>query len=272
VPHKDIVIVPVFSRPEMLWFCLDRLAVCPEIGDMDIRVYIDAHDAIRTAPPRAEIENVLGRFPSLSLNVIWRRPHAYQGNTFNVMTAYDEAYHTDAEFVYLVEDDVAVNPDFFAWHRKAQAAGDWVCSIASRSLKAAAVSDNGYATNRSYASIGVCWRRANLAPIVQHANAEYFRDMIHYIGRTFRDGRADQYTEQDGLIERIISRGSGLVVWPSDWPRCHHLGWYGYHRWNCPRPTGSLEQRYEYVKRMAHDPSALKVLCKNVIDVEPVTA
>ncbi len=269
---KDIVIVPTFSRPEMLWFCLDRLSACPEIAGMDIRVYVDAHDTIRIAPPRAEIENVVGRFTNLPITVLWRNHHPYDGNTFNVLEAYRDAYPTDAEFVYLVEDDVAVNPDFFAWHRKAHAMDDWFCSVASRCLKAAAVRDDGYAVNRSYASIGVGFRRERLVAVVEHANAEYYRDMQGYIGRAFPDGRADQYTEQDGVIERIISRGTLQTVWPADWPRCSHIGWYGYHRWNCPRPQGSLEQRYEYVKRMVRDPEGLKALSKNVIDVETVSA
>jgi hypothetical protein len=268
---KDIVIIPTYSRPEMLWLCLEHLAKCPEISGMDVRIYVDAHDAVRTAPPVPEINEVLARFPHLPLTVNWRTRHRYDGNTFNVMTAYAEAHTTDAEFVYLVEDDVMVRPDFFAWHRGAQAAGQWFCSIASRFLKQGGrLHDDGYIVDNRYASIGVCFKRENLAPIVEHAHQHYFGNMSGYLNTVFKDGRADQFTEQDGLITRVMERGRLLSIWPTNEPRAFHQGFYGYHRWNCPRPQGTLEQRYEYVKRVSRDPAALKALSKNVNDVEAV--
>lgn len=268
---KDVVIIPTYSRPELLWLCLEYLSKCPGIGGMDVRVYVDAHDAVRTAPPVPEINEVLARFRHLSLTVTWRERHRYDGNTFNVMTAYAEVYATDAEFVYLVEDDVMVQPDFFAWHRAAQASGDWFCSIASRFLKQGGRLHDGYIVDHRYASIGVCFKRANLSTIVKHAHQYYFGNMGGYLNTVFKDGRADQFTEQDGLIERIMERGRLLSIWPTNEPRAFHQGWYGYHRWNCPRPQGTLEQRYEYVKRVTSDASTLKALARHTNDVEAVT-
>jgi hypothetical protein len=275
---RDIVLIPTFSRPEMLWFCLERLERCSETRDLDLRVYVDAHDAIRTGPPTAEIADVLSRFTHLPLTVTWRERHPHQGNSYNVMMAYKEAYESQAEHVYLVEDDVMVYENFFAWHKEAQQSGDWFCSVASRFLKQGGrrIEDaqwgREFIADHRYASIGVCFKREKLAHIVEHANQHYFQHMNSYINTVFRDGRADQFTEQDGLIERIMLQNKFESIWPGDRPRCAHVGWYGYHRWNCPRPQGTLEKRHEEVKRIASDPQSLRMLSKHVNDVEPVTA
>jgi hypothetical protein len=265
---KDIVIIPTFSRPEMLWLCLERLRACPETKHMDIRVYVDNHDAVRTNPPSAEIGRVIEMHSDLPITLNWRKPHPFGGNTFNVLEAYREAYEESAEYVFLVEDDVMVNPDFFAWHYEAQETGDWASSIASRCLKGGAVQEQ-YIVNRSFASIGCCFKRERLELIAPHACAAYYRDMVGYMRLAFpQDGRADQYTEQDGLIERIISK-NGYSIWPVE-PRCTHVGWYGYHRWNSTRPAGSLDERYHHVRRVISDPELLKAASNNVVDVETV--
>lgn len=258
----------------MLWLCLERLSDCPEIQDLDLHVYVDCHDAIRTAPPKAEVEGVLAKFSYLPIQVFFRAAHPYDGNTYNVMMAYAEAYARDSEFVYLVEDDVMVDPNFFAWHQKAQRQGEakWFCSIGSRCLKNSTPYGDDYVLASGYASIGVCFKRENLAAIVEHANPHYFRHMSSYIGTALKDSRADQYTEQDGLIERIIAKMRAPVIWPTrETSVCHHVGYYGYHRWNSARPQGALEKRYEFLKVAIGDPERLRGLAKNVSDVESVT-
>lgn len=262
---KDIVIVPTFSRPEMLWFCLERLFACPETLGLDVKVYVDAHANVVLPDSTKDLQRVQTMFPNAQFN--WRQPHKHDGNTFNVMMAYKEAYEAGAKFIFLVEDDVIVDEEFFAWHAAAQLKFPF-CSVASRCLKGGAVQDD-YVVSSSYASIGVCWYRDSLATVVEHATPFYFRNMSGYLNTVFRDGRADQYTEQDGLIERIIQHNRAQVIFPQQ-PHCSHIGWYGYHRWNCPRPTGTLEQRYRAVRDAATNPDILKNLAKHVNDVEPV--
>jgi hypothetical protein len=268
---KDIVIVPTFSRPEMLWFCLERLAACPETPDLDIKVYVDAHSNVPLPDRRAELGRVQSMFPWAQFT--WRVPHTYDGNTFNVMMAYKEAYASGARHVYLVEDDVMVDPDFFAWHKKAHEQGTWFCSVASRCLKDSSVwgDHQEYIVTSGYASIGVCWPRENLKAVAEHAHEHYFKNMGGYLGLVFKDGRADQFTEQDGLIERIIQRSKLRVIFPRE-PRAFHTGWFGYHRWNCPRPQGTLEERYRYVKNAVTNPEILRQLARDVKDVEAVRA
>jgi hypothetical protein len=53
-------------------------------------------------------------------------------------------------------------------------------------------------------------------------------------------------------------------------PKCAHIGWYGYHRENCPRPAGSLQERYEIVKAVAENPEKMKAFSRGVVDVDSV--
>ena len=83
-----------------------------------------------TSRPGSDIEEVLGKFPQLPLQVGYRPPHQYPGNSYHVLMAYRDAYETDAEHVFLIEDDVLIHPEFFDWHRVMHAERELGCSIA----------------------------------------------------------------------------------------------------------------------------------------------
>ena len=59
-----------------------------------------------------------------------------------------------------------VAPDFFTWHYAAQETGDWFCSIASRCRKPSLPVGSEYLKCTSYASIGVCFKREKLEPVI----------------------------------------------------------------------------------------------------------
>src|SRR6476661_5195277 len=115
---QDILIIPTFDRPEFLWLCLDHIVACPEAGELDIRVYVDNHTF--HPPPLVAIRSVLENFPQLHIALVVQNPHDYAGNSFNLLTAYKEAFESDANLVFMVEDDVMVRPNFFEWHRQVQ--------------------------------------------------------------------------------------------------------------------------------------------------------
>lgn len=241
---RDLVAIPTYSRPEMLWHCLEHLAACPEAaaGDLDLVVFVDNH--VHRPPPLEEIGQVLPRFPGVA--VVARAPHAYRGNSFNVMKAYEQGLAEGRERVFLVEDDVMVEPDFFRWHREVQEAEQLFCSIG--------ISRPGVTiTTEMFASLGVCFRRGPLELVVGHANVAYFSNMNHYCQRTFRAG-PNVGTEQDGLILRVMKQAKGTARFaPQDAPKARHIGWYGYNRGLHGRPAGPLQARYETVAaRLTH--------------------
>lgn len=234
---RDLVIIPTFSRPEMLQHCLEHLMAVPEIGDYDRAVFVDNHTM--RPPPWEEIKQVMVRFPDVV--VVARPPNPYRGNSCNVMTAYQQVREEGRERVFLVEDDVMVSPDFFRWHLETQREKPF-CSIG--------VSRPGVTrTTEMYASLGVCFSRESLGLIVPHAVPEYFRNMNQYCGKHFRGG-PNVGTEQDGLILRIMKQAKGLAIF-ADPPVARHIGWYGYNRGLHARPKGGLQERYAAVAERA---------------------
>ena len=261
----DIVIVTTYNRPEYLRVCLEYLEKAEGIESKEIWICIDRGRVLYR-----EICEVLCDFPKLRIRTFVRDAHTYHGNTYNTMEAYKEAYASNANFVYLVEDDVLVRPDFFKWHEAVQSRSDFFCSIAYRCIRNGEArtdinDETAYFTSRrDYASIGVCWRRERLAPVVEHARDEYYKDLSGYLAQHFPNNRfQDCFTEQDGLIMRILGVQHGNICWPYN-PRAFHIGFNGYNR---PRGT-----RYttEEIKSIIHDAAKVKEADRDFHDIEVV--
>jgi hypothetical protein len=241
----------------MLWLCLEHFAACPESADVRVWVYVDAH-VNQPSVPREEILAVVKKFPQLSVEVTFRAPHRYLGNSFNVLMAYKDAYQSKAQHVFLIEDDVVISPGFFAWHR-AQHDGHLLgCSIAIEKGP----------RQGPYASLGVCFRREVLQVVVPHCNDAYFRSMEGYIReRFFSKGKPALDYEQDGLIARLLD---GYKVAWAQTPLAQHVGWYGYHRARSTRPKGSLEDRYRQIRHVLSDSHLLRVWSRDFGDIVPL--
>ncbi|PWT91202.1 MAG: hypothetical protein C5B54_05715 [Acidobacteria bacterium] len=251
---QDLLIIPTYDRPEFLWWCLDHLMACPEITDLQVRLHIDHHH--RKPPPLYEIREVLWHFPRLHLHVYICPSHTFAGNSYNVMMAYQEAYRTQARYVFMVEDDVLVAPQFFQWHRQVQATEAPVCSMGVRRP-----------SHGSFVSLGVCFPREELIRLLTHCRIEYFTQMEAYCRRVFPPSSFG--TEQDGLWARLLAHEK--LVW-ADPPLVQHVGWYGYHRTKSRRPAGSVGDRYRMIQRVLASPTALQEWVKDFhdIDVRPL--
>lgn len=276
---NDIVLVPTYYRPEYLSLCLEYLSKARGIETKEVWVCQDfrQHDEHRHYIEEQWTAAVIDDWrKKLSIRFIRSTPHIFQGNTQNVMEAYRRAYETDARFVYLVEDDVFVMPDFFEWHEAVQAEDDYFCSVAYRCIRnqeaRTDVDDpNAYFTTaRDYASIGVCWKRDKLKHLALHASTTYYSDTDAYMLRAFPGNRfGDCFSEQDGLIMRVMWEQNGVTAWPYV-PRAYHMGWYGYHRPNGSRPNGHLEQKIQALISMISDADRLKIAAPDYGDIEPL--
>jgi hypothetical protein len=251
---QDIVLIPTYDRPELLWLCLEYMAASPESREVQILICVDAHVG-HAPPPRAEIEEVIKKFPQLHIRIGFRPAHTFHGNSFNLMMAYRDLYQTEARYVFMVEDDVMIMPEFFAWHRQQHLHRLIGCSIGV--LKRP---EHGH-----YASLGVCFRREILKRIIPHCQTAYFQDMRGYCKKMFPPSKYD--CEQDGLWCRVLS--DQPVVWPMI-AMAQHVGWYGYHRKKSHRPSGTLDQRYQQVKIALSDAGILHTMVREFWDVEPL--
>ncbi len=275
---SDIVLVPTYYRPEYLSLCLEYLSKARGIQDKEIWVCQDfrEHDEHRHYLEEQWTAAVLDDWKTkLPVRFIRRGKHSFVGNSLNVLLSYKEAYLQKPRYVYLVEDDVLVTQDFFEWHEAVQADGDYMCSVAYRcsrnnEARKDVIDPNAYFTTaRDYASIGVCWKSEKLKPVVHHCGDEYFQNLDGYVLKTFPGNRfAGDFSEQDGLIMRVMWETKGVTAWPYV-PRCYHMGWYGYHRPNGMRPGGHLDQKISALRSIISDAERLKVAAPDFGDIEP---
>ncbi len=278
---KDVVIIPTYLRPEYLYLCLEYLGNA-QGTDVQKEFWICAdwrpEDEARHKMLLEWQADVFAAWHGrLQLRIFKGREHNYNGNSFNVLESYRKAFNEpDVRYIYLVEDDVLVTPDFFKWHEAvAEVEPNAMCSIAYRcSRNGEARRDvcspgSYFTTARDYASIGVRWTRAALEPVLAHAIPAYYSNQDEYMRTRFRGNRFEaDFSEQDGLIMRVMWEARGYTVWPYV-PRCYHMGWYGYHRPNGIRPGGFLNQKIDALRGIISNAETLKKVAPDYGDIEP---
>ncbi|MCB1098045.1 MAG: hypothetical protein KDN22_20910 [Verrucomicrobiae bacterium] len=256
---RDIVLIPTYCRPEYLRVMLKRMATSDGASEKEIWIWHDRHqsDDSQVAAELNLSEKVVESLAPAFANIEFKsvEPTCYPGNSSLVLDMYKNAFnHPDIRYVFLIEDDVLVGKDFFVWHEAVQSRGNFFCTVGWRCIRHRKTLDevgregdpNAYFVSKNdYASIGVCWRRENLAELVRHANQDYLANPKKYLQEAFPSSPVPpgQWTEQDGIVTRILhEKGDKRIAWPT-LRRCAHVGLSGYHRRDGYRFTGTIDQR-----------------------------
>lgn len=145
---------------------------------------------------------------------------------WNILESLRDGYNTGAEFVFLVEEDVLVMPDFFEYHWEQMNLG----AIAScgRRCRFFYPRCPGVYTNP-----GSCLSRELLSKVLPHANDAFYSRTGPYMDENIGvvEGIAGL---DDGLIRRVIWKNgwqNRVAYPPMDDPKCAHTGFIGYE--NC---------------------------------------
>ena len=263
---KDVVLIPIYYRPEYLQLCLEHLIEAEGVNDKQVWLMQDHHpdDEHAHKIEAGWTQEVISAWKgALDLHYFLSPVHSTCGNSLNTLEAYKRAYASGAQRVYLVEDDVFVTPDFFEWHENAQNKGDFFCTVGNNCFwhnreKISPVKDPAaFYTASWYGSYGVCWKRENMPVFLRHANNTYYTNMPGYIQAQFPNTPlGSTWTEQDGLIERLIILSGKKAAFPFV-SRAYHQGFYGYHR-DGQRPNGFLQQKIESLRAMIADPKTFE--------------
>jgi len=263
---RDVVIVPTIGRAEYLSLCLEHIRK----ADPGKEIWVSQDRRLNWSDP-GETAQVAKQFGA---RLIKREPHQFIGNAFNFLESYREAFEqSDVRFVYLVEDDVMVGGDFFRWHEAVQKRGDYLCSVGWHCIRnpEAKVSDDALVyieSARDFSSIGVCWKREHLSLIVEHAKTAYYADLNGYMRQNFPQSPIppDRWTEQAGLVMRVLLSTPGTKVAWACRPRCAHVGISGYHRQMGHRFRGTLEERVEKLRDALSERSKIAALTRDEFD------
>lgn len=282
---RDVVIMPAYFRPEYTALALEYLAAADGAKEKEVwveqdRAFGNVGHLLQELPAMRQVVNAYalsGKFAKVMYSE--RVPNGYIGNPCNFLEAYKKAFEQkDIRYVYLVEDDVIVSKDFFRWHEAVQELDDFFVTVGWHCVRNPEVKPSTdpteYITSyRDFSSIGVCWKREKLEPLVRHARPEYYRAMPTYLGQAFPGSPipAGQWTEQAGVITRLLHETrTRLVAWPS-LRRVSHVGVHGYHRPNGHRFTGNLERRIEDLRTAITSPRILGMSRDFADDIEPLT-
>jgi hypothetical protein len=268
---KNIVLIPCWRRAEFLTVCGELLL---KADGADRNVYVFLLDRGSST----EVQYVANSFPGEKIVKISPH-HRFNGNSYNVLEGYklglDLVKMYNSELIYLVEEDIFVGRDFFKFHEGVQSSHQTFCVSAVRNQNDGRTPLGGIdppdpaAVYRfdKFQSLGLSWRPENLRHVTAHAKTEYYSNMRRYLTRTFpKSAYGDMWSEQDGLINRVMERGQFTAAYPSV-PRAYHAGFVGYNR-KGESLTGCLEYRVEYLKKMTADDMNAKAA--EYKDISPV--
>jgi hypothetical protein len=246
----EIVIVPAWRRPAFLLATLRRLEIATD-GDPGIQIWISLDR--RHDQATARVANVFQRTQPPGRVALFQKRHPYRGNSYNVLHSYRVATLESPTLVHLVEEDVFVGADYFAFHRSAhRLAPDAFAVSAARNQNHIGDPDpdpGALYLGPQYQSLAVSFRPERLAPVLAHAVSAYFSDPIGYCRRHFRRSRIPAANaEQDGLINRVVEQAGARVAYPA-LPRAYHAGFVGYHR-KGETLTGSVAEQADQLLAM----------------------
>jgi hypothetical protein len=274
-PHaRDIVLIPCWRRPEMLWHCIDNLCRADGIESMHIIFRLDSgYDSDNLAV----IRSFAPRLSSFEIQAAARCPYRRTKLSANILLGYMQAAARARRYVYLIEEDIMIGRDFFRWHAKVQAQHDGVfCSIAVRNHNRCVVTpadpDGYYLSSGDYCSWGVCFDRSALeALIAPHVNLAYLSRPKRYLRRHFPGSQVSLgFVEQASLLRRIQELCGRPIAYPAV-PRAFHAGFYGRNRPGGVQ--GALNERVRRLESVIYDPVAMRELAlseRYAADSQPV--
>ncbi len=260
---SDLIIIPTFDRPEFLWLCLENLY--ENVLHEGKYPHIWVCEDIRADKPKGFTTEM----EMLAIHLEWQSklgyvykptaPHTTYGNSYNVLNSLVQAADANYRYVYLIEDDVLVTPDFFDWNEMVQDRFKPWASCAGRLNRSLNFQMNGreaidenikdpnacHSSVTAYISWATCFSAKALQDI-KALNAAYDSFEKHF--------------EQDVMIQRHIRREKLTTIWPYPPYRAFHLGWYSYHRTGGMPLYGTLEEKVKTLKIAVKDPAKLQAL------------
>lgn len=260
----DLVIVPSFDRPEFLWLCLENLYenVLREGQYPHIWVCEDIHaDKPKGFTTEIEMLAVIREWqPKLGFQYFATTPHTTYGNSYNVLNSLVRAADNGSyRYVYLIEDDVLVTPDFFQWNEMVQEKFKPWASCAGRLNRSLNFQINGpEAIDETIKDVTAC--HSSVTAYISWAtcfSAQALQDIKNM--NSAYDGFEKRF-EQDVMIQRYIRRTKQTTIWSYPPYRAFHLGWWSYHRDGGMKLNGTLEERIIALRKIVKDPAKLQAV------------
>jgi hypothetical protein len=228
---SDIVVTPCHSRPEYLKVWMELVKKAKGASEF---LYVFCLDS--GFDPK--YEDLIYEFPfECSVIKMHPEPLGLGKQSRNVLNGLIAAAQNTDKFVYYVEEDIFIGVDFFRWHQEIQfQQRELFCSIATKSNNTQYTVDgfaNHYYVTKEpdYQALGNCFRKEIILDLIApHYNDSYLQYPTSYCTRNWPKSIIGSiWTEQDGLIRRILEQSKMSVAYPC-LPFAFHSGFYGYNR------------------------------------------
>lgn len=219
---KEVIVMPVCNRPEMLSLALRGIDQANNPPD-DVRIFCDTDTCV------SDVEYVRDTYlPHAQIFQAGLHPFVPSG-MWNILNALKQGYETGADLIYHIEEDVVVKPKFFEWHRKHNVPG--IMATCGRRWK-----NYPYYTNP-----GSCFHRSKLGLVVKHIIPALFSNHVAYQDVVF--GKMEESSHlDDGLIRRVARQHNLPVVYPNE-PMCSHIGFRYYRKVDIFQNNGTIQER-----------------------------
>jgi len=232
--QKSIVVMPTLKRTEMLALALERLA-SQSVDNLEIRIFLDTCEASKLD----EVEFVRDMYlPGAQIYRAGTHIEAPSG-CWNILNAIKSGYDSGAEFVFLIEEDVMLYPEYFQWHFAVQDSSRLLASCGRRKKE--------YKTE-FYTNPGSCLNRKLLDCVVPHINEDYFNNRFGYLNSHF-EVMEDAGDLDDGIIRRVIKQKQAEVIYPKA-PVVAHQGFWAYQKLTQYKTHGTIQERIEQLRNM----------------------
>lgn len=249
--NQDVIIFVCYQRPELAVLALEHLAECPEAKECDLEIWIDNHIG---NPPHPDIWKVIEGFlfpsvPSVSL----MSAHTVAGMNLVTPEALKQAYQSKYRYVFVLEEDIMVTPDWIRWSRAAHQTFHPLVSY-GQSAQSRHPDPTLCVIQEWFCAWGACFSREKMEPIVRHFNADLYSNPLAYQQKELPEQfKTHNVLAWDGLLTNIMRRDHLKSVCPL-MARCFHAGVWGFHRNpKSPLADGSLGDRIREMREHLYD-------------------
>jgi hypothetical protein len=226
--------MPVCHRPEFLALTLEKLGEARGLPEVFIYPDLKANlpevlYARNTYLPDAFVMHVNDHIAAPS-------------GCWNVLNSIVKTWRmTGADRVFLVEEDIFVEPNFFEWH--GEISGEFVASCGRR----APGFDREFPG--IYTNPGSCLHADLIRNLAPHVNDDYFQRLREYMDEKLPPKWDEQSDLDDGLIRRVIRQMGGKCAFP-EVPVALHKGFHHYDNVDIYLNRGTIEERIVGLRKM----------------------
>lgn len=250
--------IPIYNREDCLTITLELIAKNPTHKDYYYLFVADVgHRSGVTAIARQWLRTHQGKVHMVDAS----QARSPVKQSYAVWQGYVNALAIADNYVYMVEDDIAVSNQFFAWHSKIlETVPSAKLSIATKQRDIPypfVVDHTGYILRSDYQSLGVCWRKASLAQVLALFTPAYWGNPFNYVTQLYPSVKRELVASQDGLIHKHIIANGWQVAFPT-YPKAFHFGAVSGANRPGKRFTGSIASKKGQLLNTCFDAGVLK--------------